>query len=86
VPVTVPPARRDKQPSCLDRDEGVRPGIGGETLSRLRPVMAGGVVTEGKASRQNDAAAACLVVAEDMLPRPRPDRQRLPGRLVGGRL
>jgi len=67
VPVTVPPARRDQQPSCVDRDEGVRPGTSSETLSRLRPVMAGGVVTAGNASQQNDAAAACLVVAEDML-------------------
>jgi acetyl-CoA C-acetyltransferase len=67
VPVTVPPARRDQQPSLVDRDEGVRPGTSRETLSRLRPVMAGGVVTAGNASQQNDAAAACLVVAEDML-------------------
>jgi len=67
VPVTVPPARRDQQPSCVDRDEGVRPDTSSETLSRLRPVMAGGVVTAGNASQQNDAAAACLVVAEDML-------------------
>jgi acetyl-CoA C-acetyltransferase len=65
--VTVPPARRDQQPSLVDRDEGVRPGTSRETLSRLRPVMAGGVVTAGNASQQNDAAAACLVVAEDML-------------------
>jgi acetyl-CoA C-acetyltransferase len=67
VPVTVPPARRDQQPSSVDRDEGVRPGTSSETLGRLRPVMAGGVVTAGNASQQNDAAAACLVVAEDML-------------------
>jgi acetyl-CoA C-acetyltransferase len=67
VPVTVPSARRDQQPSLVDRDEGVRPGTSRETLSRLRPVMAGGVVTAGNASQQNDAAAACLVVAEDML-------------------
>ena len=67
VPVAVPPARRDQEPSSFDRDEGVRPGTSIEALSRLRPVMAGGVVTAGNASQQNDAAAACLVVAEDML-------------------
>jgi acetyl-CoA C-acetyltransferase len=67
VPVTVPPARRDQQPATFDRDEGVRPGTSAETLGRLRPVTAGGVVTAGNASQQNDAAAACLVVAEDML-------------------
>src|SRR3546814_4646636 len=37
-----------------------------ETLGKLRP-LEGGVVTAGNASQQNDAAAACLVVAEDKL-------------------
>ena len=37
-----------------------------ETLGALRP-LEGGVVTAGNASQQNDAAAACLVVAEDKL-------------------
>src|SRR3546814_9522306 len=34
--------------------------------SALKP-LEGGVVTAGNASQQNDAAAACLVVAEDRL-------------------
>jgi acetyl-CoA C-acetyltransferase len=38
-----------------------------ETLAKLRPIMKDGVVTAGNASQQNDAAAACLVVAEDRL-------------------
>src|SRR3546814_18337773 len=37
-----------------------------ETLGGLKPIE-GGVVTAGNASQQNDAAAACLVVAEDQL-------------------
>jgi len=47
-------------------DEGVRPDTTLETLGALNPI-AGGVVTAGNASQQNDAAAVCLVVAEDQL-------------------
>ena len=64
VPVEVPQRRGD--PVIFDRDEGVRPDATVETLAKLRPIE-GGVVTAGNASQQNDAAAACLVVAEDML-------------------
>jgi acetyl-CoA C-acetyltransferase len=67
VPVTVPPARRGEQPAEFSRDEGVRPGTTVETLSRLQAIMPDGVVTAGNAAQQNDAAAACLVVAEDLL-------------------
>ena len=35
--------------------------------AQLKPIEKGGVVTAGNASQQNDAAAACLVVAEDQL-------------------
>ena len=38
-----------------------------ESLAKLRPIEKDGVVTAGNASQQNDAAAACLVVAEDKL-------------------
>lgn len=38
-----------------------------ETLGALRPIEKGGIVTAGNASQQNDAAAACLIVAEDKL-------------------
>lgn len=38
-----------------------------ETLARLKPLMKNGTVTAGNASQQNDAAAACLIVAEDKL-------------------
>jgi acetyl-CoA C-acetyltransferase len=65
VPVTVP--QRRGEALVLDRDEGVREDASLDALSRLKPLMDGGVVTAGNASQQNDAAAACLVVAEDKL-------------------
>ncbi|WP_151448041.1 acetyl-CoA C-acetyltransferase [Lacisediminimonas profundi] len=49
------------------RDEGIRPETTAESLMKLNPLMRGGTVTAGNACQQNDAAAACLVVAEDKL-------------------
>jgi acetyl-CoA C-acetyltransferase len=63
VPVQVPQRRED--PVLFARDEGIRPDSTPQALGRLRPIMPGGTVTAGNASQQNDAAAACLVVAED---------------------
>ncbi len=65
VPVPVPQRRGD--PALFVKDEGFRPDASMETLGALRPIEKGGVVTAGNASQQNDAAAACLVVAEDKL-------------------
>lgn len=65
VPVEVPQRKGD--PLVFDRDEGIRSDSNLETLAKLRPVHAGGVTTAGNSSQQNDAASACLVVAEDML-------------------
>ncbi|MCV7388726.1 MULTISPECIES: acetyl-CoA C-acetyltransferase [Mycolicibacterium] len=65
VPVEVPQRKGD--PIRFDRDEGVRPDSTPESLARLRTVVPGGTVTAGNAAQQNDAAAACLVVAEDRL-------------------
>jgi acetyl-CoA C-acetyltransferase len=65
VPVEVPQRRGD--PVLVESDQGVRPDSTPETLARLRPVTPGGIVTAGNAAQQNDAAAACLVVAEDQL-------------------
>jgi acetyl-CoA C-acetyltransferase len=64
IPVEVPP--RKGEPVIFDRDEGVRPGTTAETLARLPAIVTGGTVTAGNASQQNDAAAACLVVAEEV--------------------
>ncbi len=65
VPVAVPQRRGD--PVIFDRDEGFRTDATAESLGQLRPIEKDGVVTAGNASQQNDAAAACLVVAEDRL-------------------
>ena len=65
VPVDVPVRKGD--PITVTQDEGVRPDSSTEVLSRLRSIVAGGTVTAGNAAQQNDAATACLIVAEDKL-------------------
>ncbi len=69
VPVPVPQRKGD--PVMFAHDEGYRADATMETLGALKPIEAktipGAVVTAGNASQQNDAAAACLVVAEDKL-------------------
>ncbi len=65
VPVTVP--RRKGDPVVVSEDEGIRPDSTPDSLGKLRAIMKDGVVTAGNASQQNDAAAACLIVAEDKL-------------------
>ncbi|RAR51733.1 acetyl-CoA C-acetyltransferase [Paraburkholderia unamae] len=65
VPVSVPQRKGD--PVLFARDEGVRADASAESLAKLKPLMKGGTVTAGNASQQNDAAAACLIVAEDQL-------------------
>lgn len=64
VPVAVPQKRGE--PLIFEHDEGYRADASVATLSALKPIE-GGIVTAGNASQQNDAAAACLVVAEDRL-------------------
>ncbi|MGW0052675.1 MULTISPECIES: acetyl-CoA C-acetyltransferase [Nocardia] len=65
VPVSVP--QRRGEPRIFATDEGVRPDSTTETLAKLRSITPGGTVTAGNASQQNDAASACLLVAEDRL-------------------
>ncbi|WP_225206143.1 acetyl-CoA C-acetyltransferase [Novosphingobium huizhouense] len=64
--VAVPVPQKKGEPKLFDHDEGYRPDATMETLGALKPIE-GGVVTAGNASQQNDAAAACLLVAEDKL-------------------
>ncbi len=64
--VPVPVQQKKGDPVLFAKDEGYRPDATLETMAALRP-LEGGVVTAGNASQQNDAAAACLVVAEDKL-------------------
>ena len=65
VPIEVP--QRKGAPVAFAQDEGIRPDSSLETLGKLRPLIKDGTVTAGNSSQQNDAAAACLVVAEDRL-------------------
>ena len=65
VPIEVPQRRGD--PVIFAEDEGVRADTTPESLAKLRVMEEGGVTTAGNASQQSDAAAACLVVAEDKL-------------------
>jgi acetyl-CoA C-acetyltransferase len=65
VPISVPQRKGD--PVLVSRDEGVRSDATVASLAALRPIMKDGVVTAGNSSQQNDAAAACLIVAEDKL-------------------
>jgi acetyl-CoA C-acetyltransferase len=65
VPVQVPQRKGD--PLSFQRDEGVRGDSTLEKLAGFKPIMRDGVVTAANACQQNDAAAACLVVAEDKL-------------------
>jgi acetyl-CoA C-acetyltransferase len=65
VPIAVP--QKKGESVIFDHDEGYRTDASMETLGKLRALEKDGVVTAGNASQQNDAAAACLVVAEDKL-------------------
>ncbi|WP_433567211.1 acetyl-CoA C-acetyltransferase [Nocardia sp. CA-151230] len=65
--VAVPVPQRKGDPIEFGRDEGIRADSSPESLARLRTLMSDGTVTAGNSSQQNDAASACLVVAEDKL-------------------
>jgi acetyl-CoA C-acetyltransferase len=65
TPLSVP--QRGGSPALVQRDEGIRADTSVEKLAALKPIQRDGIVTAGNASQQNDAAAACLVVAEHLL-------------------
>ncbi|SAK91325.1 acetyl-CoA acetyltransferase [Caballeronia catudaia] len=65
VPVAVPQRKGDAL--IVKQDEGVRGETTPDSLAKLRSIIKEGVVTAGNACQQNDAAAACLIVAEDKL-------------------
>ncbi|MBU6372120.1 MAG: acetyl-CoA C-acetyltransferase [Alphaproteobacteria bacterium] len=56
-----------KGTTTVTQDEGVRPDASLDSLGAMKPIIKGGQVTAGNSSQQNDAAAACLIVAEDKL-------------------
>jgi acetyl-CoA C-acetyltransferase len=59
--------QRKGDPVRFAKDEGIRVDTTAESLAKLRTITKGGTVTAGNASQQNDAASACLIVAEDKL-------------------
>jgi acetyl-CoA C-acetyltransferase len=65
VPISVP--QKKGEPLLFARDAGIRADTTMDTLAKLKPLIKGGTVTAGNAAQQNDAAAACLIVAEDKL-------------------
>ncbi|PJI99698.1 acetyl-CoA C-acetyltransferase [Acidovorax sp. 69] len=65
--VAVPVPQRKGDPILFSQDEGFRPETTPASLAKLRALMPNGTVTAGNASQQNDASAACLIVAEDKL-------------------
>jgi acetyl-CoA C-acetyltransferase len=48
----------------VSMDEGLRPGTTYESISGIRTVVPGGVVTAGNASQYSDGAGACVVVSD----------------------
>ena len=65
VPIAVP--QKKGNPILFAKDEGIRGEVTLDSLAKLKPIAKDGTVTAGNACQQNDAAAACLVVAEDKL-------------------
>ena len=65
VPISVPQPKGEAK--VFAQDEGYRADASMETLAKLKPLIKDGTVTAGNSSQQNDAAAVCLVVAEDKL-------------------
>lgn len=64
VPVTIPQRKGD--PITIDRDEGPRDGVTGDSLAKLRPAFeSDGTVTAGNASSLNDGAAAVIVCSAE---------------------
>ncbi len=64
-PVAVPDHKRGETRE-VDEDEHPRPDATPESLGKLKPLFAGGVVTAGNASGINDGAAALLIGSRDI--------------------
>lgn len=65
--VTISVPQRKGEAQAFKYDEGIRANTSMASLGKLKPILENGIVTAGNASQQNDAAAACLIVAEDKL-------------------
>jgi acetyl-CoA C-acetyltransferase len=59
--VSLPARKKDAPPSMVDADEHPRRDSTLESLTKLKPLFEGGVVTAGNASGVNDGAAALVI-------------------------
>jgi acetyl-CoA acetyltransferase family protein len=69
VPLTTVKAIKDKETKELSyeevtlmKDEGNRPTTTLESLTNLKPIVDGGVITAGNASQLSDGASACIIM------------------------
>jgi len=61
--IALPSKKKDAPPAMVDADEHPRRDSTMESLSKLKPLFEGGVVTAGNASGVNDGAAALIVAS-----------------------
>ena len=61
--IALPSKKKDTPPAMVDADEHPRRDSTMESLSKLKPLFEGGVVTAGNASGVNDGAAALVVAS-----------------------
>jgi acetyl-CoA C-acetyltransferase len=61
LPVALPSKKKDAPPAMVEVDEHPRRDSSMESLSKLKPLFEGGVVTAGNASGVNDGAAALII-------------------------
>src|SRR5688572_16743821 len=67
APVTIPAAKKGKEPVVFAQDEFIRPDTTVEILAKLKPAFrhdGNGSVTAGNSSGINDGAAALLIASE----------------------
>jgi acetyl-CoA C-acetyltransferase len=60
-PIALPTKKKDAPPVMVDVDEHPRRDASLESLTKLKPLFEGGVVTAGNASGVNDGAAALVI-------------------------
>jgi len=61
--VMLPDGSIETQAVTVTQDEGIRADTTLEGVSKIRPVLEGGVVTAGNASQLSDGASACVVMS-----------------------
>jgi acetyl-CoA C-acetyltransferase len=61
--IALPSKKKDAPPTMVDADEHPRRDSTMESLSKLKPLFEGGVVTAGNASGVNDGAAALVIAS-----------------------